>query len=161
MSIDILLLASAWLITIILLVVFVPRNKIRHGILIFLFKQFITWILGLIVAEFILIEYPVRSFPRATRSSFDFEYFVYPALCVLFNLHYPVNKNFSAQLMHYVYFCSGITAIEITLEKYTNLIEYINWAWYTTWISLFITFYLSRRFYLWFFNLERQKEWES
>lgn len=154
MSRDCIIIASAWGITIILLFLFVPRNKIRHAILIFFFKQFITWILGLSVTELRLVEYPVRLFPCSTKTSFDFEYFIYPAICVLFNLHYPEKKNSLAQFRHYSYFCTIMTAIEVILEKYTDIIEYLHWTWYVTWITLFITFYMSRKFYVWYFKPE-------
>ncbi|MDP4091353.1 MAG: CBO0543 family protein [Bacillota bacterium] len=143
-----------WSITVILLILFTPRSKIRHAIVIFFFKQFLTWILGLTVAEFGLIEYPVRSFANATKSSFDFEYFIYPAFCVIFNLHYPESKDVSKQFMYYFSYCSVLTLIEAVVEKYTDVITYIHWAWYITWITFFITFYASRKFYLWFYKLD-------
>jgi hypothetical protein len=153
---DVIIIIFGYLITITLLVVFTPKNKIRHAWVIFFFKQFMTWILGLTVSELKLIEYPVRSFSYATRSSFDFEYFIYPAFCVIFNLHYPKNKNFFGQFMYYVYYCSVLSVIEVIVEKNTNIITYIHWAWYITWITFFITFYLSRKFYLWFFKLKEE-----
>lgn len=150
---DTIIIIFGWLITSTLLLIFTPKEKIRHALLIFFFKQFMTWILGLSVSELKLIEYPVRSFSYATRSSFDFEYFIYPAFCVLFNLHYPKGKNFFDKFMYYAYFCSVISAIEFIIERYTNIIKYINWEWYITWITLFATFYISRKFYIWFFKL--------
>ena len=59
--------------------------------------------------------------------------------------------------MHYFYFCSTITIIEVLCEKYTNIIKYIHWTWYITWITLFITFYISRQFYIWYFRLRDNK----
>lgn len=156
MSRDVLLIILGWLITIALLLIFVPKEKIRHATIIFLSKQFVTWILGLIVVQLKLIEYPVRSFEYATRSSFDFEYFIYPSFCVIFNLHYPSKKGFFSQFMYYVYYCSTLTIIEVIVERYTNIIKYLNWTWYITWISFFITFYISRKFYHWFFRLDEK-----
>jgi len=152
MSTEAIILIVAWLITIIGLIISVPKIKIREAMVIFLFKQVITWIIGLLVAELGLIIYPVRSFAIATQSSFDFEYFIYPSLCVIFNLHYPVAKRFIRQLMHYVTYCSAMTIVEVFIERYTAIIDYIHWYWYVTWITLFITFFASRKFYLWFFK---------
>ena len=77
-----------------LLYIFVPRNKIREAHTIFFFKQFVTWFFGLLVVEKNLISYPSRLFFKKTiKSSFTFEYFVYPALCVLFNFYYPERRN--------------------------------------------------------------------
>jgi hypothetical protein len=151
---DIIIIIIGWLITITLLLLFVPKNKIRQASVIFLFKQFLTWILGLLVVELKLIEYPIRSFAYATRSSFDFEYFIYPAFCVIFNLHYPSKKNHFAQFLYYFCFCTGLSIVEVIVEKYTDIINYINWTWYITWISFYITFYISRKYYLWFFKIK-------
>ncbi len=156
MGLELAILVIAWIITIVGLIIFVPKIKIREAFVIFLFKQFITWIVGLLVVELGLIIYPVRSFANATQSSFDFEYFIYPAMCVVFNLHYPVGKSTFRQLMHYISFCSAITIVEVFIERYTDIIEYIHWEWYVTWITLFITFYASRKFYIWFFKYKNK-----
>ena len=152
MSIDTVILVLAWIITIAVLVLFVPKNKIREAMLVFFFVQLITWVVGLAVVQCRLIEYPIRSFPYATKASFDFEYFIYPSICVVFNLHYPEGKSRSRQFMHYFIICTMVTIIEVLCERYTEIITYIHWTWYITWITLYITFYMSRKFYLWFFN---------
>lgn len=152
MSIEIIILVLAWILSIIMLILYVPKNKIREAQVIFLFKQVMTWLLGLTVAQFKLIEYPVRAFEYATRTSFSFEYFIYPSICVVFNLHYPEGKGSLKQSIYYFNYCSIITIIEVLCEKYTNIIKYTNWTWYITWISFFLTFYASRRYYIWFFS---------
>ena len=87
--------ASVWVITIIALLVFVPKNRMREASSVYLFKLCLTWVLGLFVVQMKWISYPVRFiFPYAHRSNFTFEYFVYPAICVLFILHYPWKKNY-------------------------------------------------------------------
>jgi hypothetical protein len=156
MSTDTLLIILGWVITATLLIIFVPKKKIKRAILVFLFKMSITWVIGLLVVELKLIEYPVRSFAYASKTSFDFEYFVYPAFCVLFNLHYPEGKSFAKRSLHFIYYCSGLTAVEVIVEKNTNILNYLHWSWYTTFITLFITFFMSRQFYKWFFNIEEK-----
>lgn len=156
MGYETVILVTAWVITTISLIIFVPKIKIREAMVIFFFKQFITWIIGLLVAELGLINYPVRSFANASQTSFDFEYFIYPAMCVIFNLHYPDGKTLLRQLMHYISYCSAITIVEVFVERYTDIIEYIHWEWYITWISLFITFFASRKFYIWFFKRDKK-----
>lgn len=141
------------LLAILLLYLFVPKNKIREATIIFLFKQSIAWLFGLIVAEKKLIQYPVRFFSYSTRASFAFEYIVYPAICVLFNLTYP--KNLYKGILHNAYITSGITALEVVLSKFTNVIEYRKWNWYWTWVSIFIFNCLSRLFYCWFFSQKK------
>lgn len=153
MSKEVLILTIAWIITASMLVLFVTKNRIREAIVIFFFKQFITWILGLAVVEYKLIAYPVRLFfSYASRTSFTFEYFIYPAICVVFVLHYPEGRSGMRKFLYYSYFCTVMTIVEVLCEKYTQIIEYINWEWYVTWITLFITFYISRIFYVWFFR---------
>ena len=155
MNRDYILIATEWCIIIGLLVKFIPKNKIREAHVSFLFNQFVTWILGLSVVQLKLIEYPVRLFPYATKSSFSFEYFAYPSLCAIFNVHYPEKKNTFGQFMYYFYYCTTMTVLEVFVEKYTNILKYIHWTWYITWITLFITFYITRKYYEWFFKLNQ------
>lgn len=154
MNSDLLILIVAWIITIIILILFIPKDKLREAQLVFIFIQLITWFIGLLVVEFRLLEYPVEFFKYATKSSFTFEYFIYPAICAVFNMNYPVKKTIFKQFMYYFDFCSIMTIIEVLCERYTNIITYLHWTWYVTWITLFITFYLSRQYYLWFFRLK-------
>jgi len=151
---EIIILSSIWILITLMLLIFVPKNKLREAIVIFFFKQFLTWIVGLLVVQFGLIEYPVRMFANATKSSFDFEYFFYPATCVVFNLHYPEGKGRLHEYMYYFYYCSIMTIFEVSAEKYTDILRYIHWSWYITWITLCITFFLSRKFYVWYFRLK-------
>jgi hypothetical protein len=146
---------SVWVIMIIALLIFVPRNKMREAWVAYLFKMFLTWGLGLYVVQMRWVEYPVRFiFPYAHRSSFTFEYFAYPAICVLFILHYPEKKSYIAQFGYFAAYCSIMTLLEVLIEQNTSLIHYITWKWYWTWISLFITFALSRLFNVWFFRIK-------
>jgi hypothetical protein len=64
-TLDRIVLITIWCLTIIGLLCFVPRNKIREANIVFFFKQFMTWILGLLTVEFGLIEYPAREFKPA------------------------------------------------------------------------------------------------
>ncbi|MGI6453050.1 MAG: CBO0543 family protein [Syntrophomonadaceae bacterium] len=152
MSIEVLILTTVWILTIIMLILLVPKNRIREAIVVFFFKQFITWIIGLTVAEYKLISYPVRLFSYANKASFTFEYFVYPAICVVFILHYPEGRSNLRKFLYYFNFSTVMTIIEILCERYTRIIEYIHWEWYITWVTLFVTFYISRKFYVWFFS---------
>lgn len=157
MTLEISLLIAAWVITTILLIRFTPREKFREAFVIFGFKQLLTWLLGLIVVQLGLIEYPIRQFPNATKTSFVFEFYIYPSVCVIFNLHYPVNKKKSFKFAYYAIYCSAITIIEVIVERYTQIITYLHWNWSFTWVTLFLTFYASRKFYVWFYRLNKKK----
>ena len=152
MNINYILIAIEWIVTIGLLVKFIPKNKIRLALVAFHCKQLITWVMGLSVAQLKLIEYPVRLFPYANKASFTFEFFAYPSFCAIFNVNYPEKKSAFGQFMYYFYYCTTLTVIEVIVERYTDTLKYIHWTWYITWITLFITFYLSRIYCVWFFK---------
>ena len=144
---------STWIITILLLIRFVPKNKIREAHVIFMFKQGMTWLLGLLAVENHNIKYPYRTFfQKATKSSFTFEYFVYPALCTLFNIHYPEKKSIFSKALYYLGHTSFVTLFEVLLLKYTKLIRYKKWTWYWTFITIWVTYYISRIYHKWFFK---------
>ncbi|MTV49267.1 hypothetical protein GJ688_09780 [Heliobacillus mobilis] len=150
MSIEIAIQIASIVLIGILLILFVPRDKVRHAHVIFFFKQLLTWFLGLLVAEYNLIEYPIRFFQNATKASFTFEFFVYPGICVLFNLFYPEKESFLKRAVHYSVYSTGITVFELILEVYTDAIIYIRWTWYWTWITIALTFLASRWYYRWY-----------
>jgi hypothetical protein len=151
MRIEYWILIGVWILTIALLFT-IPRDKIRLAFTAFLFKQGITWILGLAVVEYGLLAYPVRFFADVNRSSFTYEFFVYPAVCAIFNAYYPYSKSKFNQFLYYAAYCTALTIPEVIIEKYTDLLVYINWSWYWTWISLFVTFAMTRWFCVWFFK---------
>ncbi|WP_084034816.1 CBO0543 family protein [Anaerobacillus alkalilacustris] len=145
--------ASAWIVMSFILYKFVPRNKFREAQLAFLFKQVITWIFGLIVVENGIIKYPHRLFfKKANKASFTFEFFILPSFCSLFNIHYPEQKHQIFKVLHYVFYTSIIVILEIYAIKSTNLIKYKKWTWYWSYITITISYYLSRLYYRWFFR---------
>jgi hypothetical protein len=150
MLIERIILISAWLVTILLLILFTPRDKIREAHVLFMFKQGLTWISGLFVVEFGMIEYPVREFQIASATSFSFEYFIYPAVCIVFVLRFPEHKTIWHKIGWFVLFPTSITILEVLIERYTKLIDYINWTWYYSWLSMFIFDIMTLNYYLWF-----------
>lgn len=56
------ILIATCVITILSVFFLVPKDKIREAWLIFLFKQTLTWCIGLYVVQKRWIEYPVRLF---------------------------------------------------------------------------------------------------
>ncbi|MCS0789879.1 hypothetical protein NX021_17215 [Cytobacillus firmus] len=131
---------------------FIPKNKIRLAVVAILFKQVITFLIGLAVVELGLLEYPIRLFPSINRTSFTYEYFAFPAICAAFVVWYPNNRSHVIQLIYYAVFTSILTVVEVIIEKHTDLITYIHWEWYITWGSLCLSFYISRLFCNWFFQ---------
>ena len=133
---------------------FIPQEKRRHSHVAFLFKQFLTWFSGLVVANLGLIEYPVRFFQDANKASFTFEFMAFPVICAFFNIYYPEFETKAIKLRYYFSFCTVLTIIELIFENYTQLIKYIHWSGYLTWFSILVTLYISRLYYRWFFKSE-------
>lgn len=158
MTLDYIILTGVWILSFILIFV-IPRNKIKIATIAFLFKQAITWPLGLMVVEFGLLDYPVRFFAEFNRSSITYEFLAYPIMCAVFVSRYPGQRNRWLQLGYYVAFCTFLTIGEVLIEKYTDLIRYFQWHWYWTWISLFITFWMTKLFCDWFFRGIRSRHY--
>lgn len=133
------------------IVFFIPKRKRRLAVVALLFKQVITFLIGLVVVELGLLEYPIRLFASINRTSFTYEYYAFPVICAAFNVWYPNGRSLLIQLGYYVGYTSVLTVIEVIIEKYTELIKYIHWEWYITWISLCLSFFITRLFCVWFF----------
>jgi hypothetical protein len=139
-----------------LLILVIPRDKIRLALVAFSVKQFITTILGHVVVESGALAYPVREFAQVNRTSFIYEFLAYPMLCAVFNVYYPTHRNRLWQIGYYVLFCTVFTIIEVIIELNTNLILYIRWNWFWTWGTLLITFMITRVVCVAFFRTVHQ-----
>ncbi|MCF2939749.1 hypothetical protein L1N85_15115 [Paenibacillus alkaliterrae] len=146
---------AVWIITTILLIVFVPKRKWHEAQLSFIFMQVPSCLFGLLVVEYNLIEYPVRFFANATNSSFTFEYYALPAMSVLYNLYFPQGKSLSRKIMYALAFPSVTTFTEVILERYTDNIEYVHWTWYFSWLSMLLVLHLSYLYTRWFMRTVR------
>lgn len=146
------ILHFVWAATLISMVFLIPRNKVREAVVAFLFKQAMTWPLGLFIADMGWIQYPIRFFENVNRGSFTFEYFFYPVICAYFMVYFPNDKRLVTRAAYYFAFSTTLTLAELVILHNTDLIIYIRWNAYATWISLFITFYITRKFCLWFFK---------
>ncbi|CAN7519816.1 hypothetical protein LJR153_003691 [Paenibacillus sp. LjRoot153] len=154
-SIEHLILASVYCISVSALILIIQKKFIETQV-IFMFHQLPTWILGLLVVEAGWIEYPVREFQIATHTSFVFEFLAFPVIACYFVVFYPEYSNVKIKLMYYIAYTLGITIPEVLIEKYTNLIKYITWTWHWTFISVWISFYISLIFYRWFLRSQQQ-----
>lgn len=141
-----------WIATTISLFFLIPKDKVRLALVAFLFKQVITWPIGLFVVDMGWIQYPIRLLQNANQTSFTYEYFFYPVICAYFNVYFPNGKGLVQRATYYIIFCSVLTLAELLALHYSNLVRYIHWNAYWTWITLFITFYVTRKFCLWFFK---------
>lgn len=130
----------------------IPKDKRRIALIAVLFKQLITWVTGLVVVEFNLISYPINFLSDVNKASFTYEFYIYPVTCGVFNAFYPNSRSKLYQFLYYCAYCTVLTIPEDLFEKHTELIHYINWSWYWTWITLFLTFLGTRLFCVWFFK---------
>jgi hypothetical protein len=131
---------------------FVPKKKAFQAQYIFLFTEFITWILGLTAVQLGLIEYPYREFSTVNRTSFSFEYLVLPIMCIHFNVRYPRHASKAIVLIYYLGIALMFTVAEYIVEKYTLILDYTGWHLYWTFISICFVFWLSRKSTQWFFK---------
>lgn len=157
LSTDTIILYSVNLFTVLLLWFFIPRDKLIEAQISFLFMQVLTWLFGAIVVENKLVEYPVRFLENAYHASFTFEYFVFPAVSALYNLHFPSKKGWFDKIMYMLAYPTAMTIVEVFLEKYTNLVKYVCWSWYWSFITLLITLVISYAYYKWIFKKIKQK----
>lgn len=151
MRLDYWILLGVWILSFLLLFL-IPRNKRRLALIAYLFKQFITSLLGLVTVELGLLEYPVRELASVNRTSFTYEYMAYPVVCALFNVFYPTKAKRLSKMLYYAAFCTALTLPEILLERYTDLVRYHYWRWWITWLTLLMTFFATRSFCVLFFK---------
>ncbi|WP_110111808.1 CBO0543 family protein [Bacillus sp. CGMCC 1.16541] len=153
MIIDRWILIVILLFSVVLLFLFVPRKKVRDAVIIAIFLQFITWPAGLLAVEMEWIHYPVQLFPKENqfnRSSFTFEFFLFPVVAILFSIYYPKQASWWRIMLYTIGFVGAFTLIEVIVEQTTNLVQYDEWKWYWTFISVTIALLLNHIYYRWF-----------
>jgi hypothetical protein len=141
--------AVAAVLTLLLLIFAVDWRYFRDWVVVFLFKCTLDFLWGSPVVSLHMIEYPVRLLPRYYDTSILFETWVFPVLCILYN-QVTRTRGLPAIVGYALLFSAGITAIEYPLEKYTALIRYLDWTWFTSFATLAVTFLMSRAFVAFF-----------
>ncbi|MDE5052650.1 hypothetical protein NQZ71_19975 (plasmid) [Niallia taxi] len=141
------------IICIISLFKFVPKDKRRDAWVLFLFLQLITWPAGLFTVEKGWIEYPIQLLPQTNtynKTSFSFEFFFFPVVAIFFSLYFPRRKNWMIILLYYVGIAGFFTILEGFLERYTALVNYKEWTWYWSFITVVISLVINDSCYKWF-----------
>lgn len=132
-------------ITLFLLIFTVDWQYFRDWIVAFLFIGLLSVFWGNLVVEMNLIKYPFRILPQYFETSLLFDLWIFPTFCILYNQ--TTRKAGLWQIFYLALLFSGIlTAIEYPLEKYTELIDYLDWSWFTSFSTLTVTFLSSRLF---------------
>ncbi|WP_040205346.1 CBO0543 family protein [Neobacillus jeddahensis] len=162
MNKEILILLLSWLISIIVLIKFVPIDRKRIAHITFLFGHGIAWIYQYVQLLFNLVEFPYREFEYATKMSFSLYYLTYPTFGVLFIMFYPANKGRQRIIIHYLIFTIAITTYAFFIENYSSLSYWKSWNIYSGLLSNLIIIYVIKKFVFWFqkglfkFNCENE-----
>ena len=157
MKVDLLIIYILYSFTFISLA-FIPKNKLRDASIIFLFQQAVTWFAGILAVGLNLLEYPVRELAKVNGTSFLYEFFLFPVVTIFFCIYYPRTSIRWKKIIYISAFSTGLTVPEVIIEHYTNLIKYLRWEWYVTWISVYATLFLAWVFYKWYFKLNKRKK---
>ena len=136
---------------------YMPKNKYRLALISFLTMQAIAWSTSLIVVQFGFISYPVRLFPKATRSSFVQLFIFFPMLYAWFILLFPQDSSWIKRFLHYFVFVSisawfvYFVSIYANLEKFTKgsftfqfIAIYIRYFFYFLIAKIYITWFLKK-----------------
>ncbi|MFC5452554.1 CBO0543 family protein [Paenibacillus aestuarii] len=99
-----------------LVCIYQKKNLIEAQIS-FLFMQVPTWLFGTLVVKGRLIEYPVGFLSVVYKASFTFEFFVFPAISAIFNVHFPKEKPWYIKTIYILVFPSVMTIIEVSILK--------------------------------------------
>jgi len=147
-----LLLIVMWLSGFTGMILFIPNNERRKGILAFMVFQSFIWLCDMPAFSFHLLSAPVREFPKATDLALTINYFFYP---VLFSIYY-VNKRkkngLLSKITYFLVWVSTLTMYDVILERYTDLLEYGYIRWYGMWIYIGFLFFVSQACCNWFFK---------
>ncbi|QCJ41389.1 hypothetical protein FAY30_05475 [Bacillus sp. S3] len=151
MSINNIVIILMLVIGLISIIFFIPKNRRRRFILSYLFCQSLTWISSMFHAQFDLLSFPAREFPYATDLLITTEYFFYPIICG-FYINFEHKVNYFYRFFYLSIWVSFLTVIDGLIERYTDLIEYVHYAWYWTWLDFFCLFAISNYLYKRFFK---------
>jgi hypothetical protein len=146
---ELIITVAATVATLLLLIFAVDWRYFRDWVVVFLFKCTLDFIWGSPVVAMKMIEYPDRILPHYYDTSILFELWVFPVLCILYN-QITRTRGLTAIVGYAFLFSAGIVALEYPIERYTDLIEYKNWTWFTSLYTLILTFLMSRTFIAFF-----------
>jgi hypothetical protein len=149
MSKEFFILTFLWIISIITLFS-ISRGRTRLTQITFLFTQALAWLFEFTLVFFGLVKFPYREFKIATNMSFSLYYLIFPTVGVLFILFYPKKPIKLNLLLYYLFFSMVVPTFSSLAEKYSKLIQFINWNWEIHVIADLIIFYILKKFIFWF-----------
>ncbi|MBS4213958.1 CBO0543 family protein [Neobacillus rhizophilus] len=152
MQMERLILAAMWLFGFAGFLLFIPRKDWRKGILAFMMFQAIIWLCDMPSFQLGLLSAPVREFPKASHLPITIDYWFYPILFSLYYVHKKVKGSRWPRFTYFLVWVSAITLSDITLERFTDLLEYKWLTWWGMWIYIWFLFYVSQVLCNWFFK---------
>lgn len=151
MTVEVLVLVLMWVIGILSFLIITPKDRKRRFLLAFLICQALTWLIALLLVKYNRISYPVREFPKATDIQVTLNYLFYPLICGFYIIFEP-KRNYWVRILYLSLWVSGLVLSIVMIEKYTNLITFVHYAWYWSWLNFFCLFTVSNLLYQWFFK---------
>ncbi|MBV7508960.1 hypothetical protein KW850_27535 [Bacillus sp. sid0103] len=151
MSVDYVCIILMWVIGVIAFMFVTPKHRYRKVLIALLICEALLWLNSLVHVELNLLVFPVREFPKATDLLVTTEYFFYPLLCG-FYLVYEPKRSLGIRLIYLSVWSSFIAFYDQMLVNYTNLVEYVHYAWYFTWLDFFCIYAATNMIYQWFFK---------
>ncbi|WP_087973494.1 CBO0543 family protein [Oceanobacillus rekensis] len=125
-------------------------------LLIFLLTAYFSIILGVLVVEEKMLEYPINFLSNHFSSSLLYEYLILPVICIYFYL-VTYYSRYPSIIIKCAIFTFVLTFIEVLLERYTDLLEYHTWTWVHTFIGVFFLIMFIRTLIMLIHKLERKK----
>jgi hypothetical protein len=149
---DYLVLVAMWLFGIVGFILFIPHKDRRKGLLAAIMFQAFIWLCDMPSFTYGLLSAPVRIFPKATDLTVTINYFFYPILFAIFNVHRKEKNSLWSRFTYFFVWISILTLFDIALERYTDLIKYGSLTWFGMWIYIGFLFYISKVCCNWFYK---------
>ncbi|MDZ5471561.1 CBO0543 family protein [Bacillus sp. 31A1R] len=139
-----------------MLIIFVPKKRIRESIAVFLFFHFLTWLFSIGLTYFGLLEAPFREFPYATKINFSMEYMVFPTIAVFFQLLFPKRKIY--RIIHYILTVTFILFIMGVIGYFTEIMDVTKESLTRSALNFTVELWLCRKYITWLMDSEYTKK---
>ncbi|MFC4801344.1 CBO0543 family protein [Neobacillus sp. GCM10023253] len=149
MNFDYFILAMIWIVSIITLLIVVPRPRIREFMAVFFFFQSLTWIFGIVLTAFGILSTEVRLFEHATKISFTSEFMFYPTMAVVFHRWYPDQGGKLRVVLYYVLFTGAIILYIYLLAAFTRIMRVDAQQLIRFFFNFVFEFWACRRYVVW------------
>lgn len=131
------------------------KQPIKDWLLSFLLASYFAYIIGTIVVDLNLIEYPILRPSHIFNTGYLYELLFFPIVGVYF-YQTSYTSGFKGIIFQCLLYTLALTIVEILIVKYTHLINYLNWNWAYTFCSVF-SFMLIIRFLLILINRKNEQ----